>query len=338
MSLKNFSVKQIASQAAVSAATVDRVINDRPGVKAYTRQRVLNAINELEEQARMVKFSGKRFYIDIIMQTPKRYSDLTKENILHILPSMQPFNISPRFHFFEQISIDELTEKMMRIIDNGSHGLIVKLPDDYRVRVVIDNAYLAGIPTITFNADVRQSKRIAFIGMDHHVAGQSAAYLMGQWLKKEKEVILISTSNLNFRNEAEREMGFRQTIRQHSPHLEMNELSDGYGLNEQTFNQVDRYLERGGKATSIYSIGGANSAILEAYKKHKIPIRLYVAHDLDETNKSLLAQHKIHAVFTHNIERDARHAFLHILKFHNQITYDKPFTQSRVNIITPYNL
>jgi len=338
MSHKKFSVKQIAAQAAVSTATVDRVINNRSGVKPYTRHRVLNAVSELEEQAKKVKFSGRRFYVDIILHTPKRYSDLAKENILHILPSMQPFNISPRFHFFEQASIDSLAEKMMHIIEHGSHGLIVKMPDDYRIRVAIDNAYLAGIPTVTFNTDVRQSKRIIFIGMDHHVAGQSAAYLMGQWLRHERETILISTSNLNFRNEAEREMGFRQTIRQHSPHLQMNELSDGYGLYEQTFNQVNKYLERGGKATSIYSIGGGNSAILAAYKKHKIPIRLYVAHDLDEPNKSLLAQKKIHAILNHNIERDARHAFLHILKFHNQITYDKPFTQSRVNIITPYNL
>ena len=337
MSYKKFSIKQIAAQAAVSTATVDRVINDRPGVKPYTRDRVLNAVNELEDQAKKVKFFGRRFYVDIILNTPKRYSDLTKESILHILPSMQPFNISPRFHFFEQSSIESLAENMMHIIEGGSHGLIVKLPDDYRIRVAIDKAYLAGIPTVTFNSDVRQSKRIIFIGMDHHVAGQSAAYLMGQWLK-EPQTILISTANLSFCNEAEREMGFRQTIRQHSTHLEMNEISGGQGLYEQTFSQVNKYLERGGKATAVYSISGGNSAILEAYKKHQTPLNLFIAHDLDETNKSLLAQKKIHAVLNHNLERDARHSFLHILKFHNQVTYEKPFTQSRVNIITPYNL
>ncbi|MGH1539320.1 MAG: LacI family DNA-binding transcriptional regulator [Arenicella sp.] len=338
MSHKKFSVKQIAAQAAVSTATVDRVINNRPGVKPYTRHRVLNAIDELEEQAKKVKFSGRRFYVDIILHTPNRYSALAKESILHILPSMQPFNISPRFHFFEHTSIDSLAEKIRHITESGSHGLIVKLPDDYRIRVSIDNAYLAGIPTVTFNTDVRQSKRIIFIGMDHHVAGQSAAYLMGQWLKNENETILISTSNLNFRNEAEREMGFRQTMRQFYSHLRLNDISDGFGLYEQTFNQINKYLEHGGQAKSVYSIGGGNAAILAAFKKHQRPLRLFIAHDLDETNKALLSQKKIHAILNHNIERDARHAFLHILKFHNQITYDKPFTQSRINIITPYNL
>jgi len=338
MNQNKFSIKQIAAQAAVSTATVDRVINNRDGVKQYTRDRVFNAINELEEQSKKVKFSGRRFYVDIILHTPKRYSDLAKENILNILPSMQPFTISPRFHFFEQASIDELTDNMMHIIENGTHGLIVKLPDDYRIRVAIDNAFLAGIPTVTFNTDIRQSKRIKFIGMDHHVAGQTAAFLMGQWLRNEKETILISTANLSFRNEAERENGFRQTMRQNYSHLQMNEISGGQGLYEPTYHQVCKYLERGGKATTIYSIGGANSAILNAYEEHNMPIKLYLAHDLDEPNKNLLAQHKIHAVLNHNIERDARHSFLHILKFHNQVNYEKPFTQSRINIITPYNL
>lgn len=338
MSYKKFSIKQIAAQAAVSTATVDRVVNNRAGVKPYTRQRVLNAINELEEQAKKIKFSGRRFYIDVILHTPNRYSTLAKESILNILPSMQPFNISLRFHFFENAGIDELTEKIGHIVDGGSHGFIVKLPDDYRIRVAIDNAYYADIPTVTFNTDVRQSKRIIFIGMDHHAAGQSAAYLMGQWLGDKQETILVSISNSNFRNEAEREMGFRQTIRQNYSHLKINDISGGQGLYEQTFNQIDKYLERGGQARSVYSIGGANSAILDAYEKHETPINLYIGHDLDNTNKSLLAQHRIHAILNHNIERDARYAILQILKYHKQLSYDKPFIQSRTNIITPYNL
>ncbi|MGH1539104.1 MAG: LacI family DNA-binding transcriptional regulator [Arenicella sp.] len=335
---KKFSIKHIAAQAAVSIATVDRVINNRPGVRGYTVQRVLNAIEELEEQSSAVKLTVKKLYVDVIMHTPKCYSTMVKESILQILPSIQPSNVSPRFHFFEDEDLDTIADNISHIIKNGTQGLIIKTTDDHRIRVPIDNAYDAGIPTVTFCTDIRNSKRASFIGIDHYAAGQSAAYLMGQWLRERDETILISISNYNFLNEAEREMGFRQAIRQRHPKLKMNAVSGGLGLYEQTFNEVDQYLDNGGEATAIYSVGGGNPAILAAFEKHQRPISLFIGHDLDASNRSLLKENKIHAVLEHNIERDIRHAFLHILKFHGHIKYDKPFSQSRTNIITPYNL
>ena len=44
-----FSIKEIAHQAGLSTATIDRVINRRPGVRRQTANRVHAAIRELEE-------------------------------------------------------------------------------------------------------------------------------------------------------------------------------------------------------------------------------------------------------------------------------------------------
>ena len=48
---QRFTVKQIAAQAGISTATVDRVLNRRPGVHAQTRLRVDHAIAELEQES-----------------------------------------------------------------------------------------------------------------------------------------------------------------------------------------------------------------------------------------------------------------------------------------------
>ena len=45
-----FSIKEIAHQAGLSTATIDRVINHRPGVRRQTANRVHAAIRELEAQ------------------------------------------------------------------------------------------------------------------------------------------------------------------------------------------------------------------------------------------------------------------------------------------------
>ena len=42
--------KEVAARAGVSVSTVSRVLNDRPGASAETRRRVLEAVEELQEQ------------------------------------------------------------------------------------------------------------------------------------------------------------------------------------------------------------------------------------------------------------------------------------------------
>src|SRR3954453_10625220 len=47
---QSFTIKQIATQAGLSAATVDRVLNNRGSVRASTRNDVYSALADLERQ------------------------------------------------------------------------------------------------------------------------------------------------------------------------------------------------------------------------------------------------------------------------------------------------
>src|SRR5579872_5801479 len=60
-----FLIKEIALQAGVSDATVDRVLNKRPGVRRHTIQRVRRAIKELEGQSEQSSMAGRKFVIDV---------------------------------------------------------------------------------------------------------------------------------------------------------------------------------------------------------------------------------------------------------------------------------
>ena len=53
-----FLIKDIAFQAGLSPATVDRVINDRGGVRRRTRARVEAAITELRQQESTAALTG----------------------------------------------------------------------------------------------------------------------------------------------------------------------------------------------------------------------------------------------------------------------------------------
>ena len=57
--------------------------------------------------------------------------------------------------------------------------------------------------------------------------------------------------------------------------------------------------------TSVYSIGGGNVATIRAFERRGHPYRVFIAHDLDEDNRTLLRAHKISAVLHHDLRADA---------------------------------
>ena len=69
-----YPLREIARQAGLSEATVDRVLNGRGGVRASTAQTVHQAIDELDRQRTQVRLTGRTFLVDVVMQAPARFT------------------------------------------------------------------------------------------------------------------------------------------------------------------------------------------------------------------------------------------------------------------------
>ena len=102
--------------------------------------------------------------------------------------------------------------------------------------------------------------------MDNRSAGQTAAYLLGQWLGAQTRAgVLVSLSSTRFRGEEEREAGFAQALREHYPLLQAVDGSEGLGLHAATAALVRERLRQWPEVCAVDSIGGANAAILQAF-------------------------------------------------------------------------
>lgn len=334
---KHFSIKQIATQAGVSKATVDRVLHQRGSVHYQTRRRIEQALDELEAQEKNGLAVGRTFHVDVIMHTPRRFSNAVQEAITAQLGSMGPFRIAPRFHLFENIDPQQMHDVLMRCAEKGSQGVVLKAEDEPQINRAVSQLTAAGIPVVTLVTDLPQSERIAYVGMDNRNAGQTAAYLLSRWLDPTAQEVAVVIGSERFRGEEEREMGFRMWLRARAPHLRVLDVSDGFGVYEPTFERMTQALEAHPQLRAVYSVGGGNRAIVDAFAALKRPLEVFIGHDLDQENRQLLAEEKIAAIIDHNLNIDARHVFLHILQFH-RLWKPGPIASSPVQIVTPFNL
>jgi LacI family transcriptional regulator len=241
-----------------------------------------------------------------------------------------------RFHLWESGSTAQMVDMLAKI--RGSHGVILKAQDVPAVAEAVDRLVGAGVPVVTYTTDVPNSARCAYVGIDNHGAGVTAAYLMDQWLGTAPSGVLITVSRTAFRGEGEREVGFRSALRASGrPARDLVEVGDSDGIDATNERLVLDALERHPSVEAVYSPGGGNTATVAAFEKIGRACRVFIAHDLDADNRMLLRDGRISVVLHNDLRADARLAMRQLLQHHGALPAE-PVRPTPIQVITPYNL
>ena len=300
--------------------------------------------------------------IDVVMQTPDRFSCAVKAALEQELPSLRPAVVRSRFDFRETGEADEIVAALDAIARRGSRGVILKAPEAPEVNAAVLRLSEAGIPVVTLVSDLPFSKRVAYVGMDNRSAGSTAAYLVNQWLGDSAGSpgpsgspgspgssgpsgspgrdgrILVALSRSVFRGEEEREIGFRAAIRERWPHRRLTEITDSDGLDTSVYELALGALDQHADIEAVYSIGGGNRAILGAFDARRRPCRVFIAHDLDRDNRELLQAGRLSAVLYHDLRRDMHRACQVIMQAHGALDGPIITSPAPIQVITPYNV
>ncbi|MCS3606911.1 LacI family DNA-binding transcriptional regulator [Erwinia rhapontici] len=336
--MMKFSIKQIAAQAGVSKATVDRALHNRGAVHAQTERRISQAIRDLKQQQRMNLASGRTLTVDVIMHTPARFSQLVTDALLAELGSFAPFRLTLRLHLFEEISAQKIRQLMLRCASD-SYGIILKAESSRDLTQVIEELLKQRVPVVTLVTDLPDSQRIRYVGMDNSSAGKTAAWLMSRLLGQHQPDVAVVTGSAHFLGEEERADGFCAAMSTMAPGLKVRRISEGYGIDSPTYSALSQQLEQHPSLGAVYCAGGGNTAILRAFADAGRAIEVFIGHDLDSENRQLLSDGKLDAIIHHELQQDARRIFHSILAFHGFISPPEEQTPfSKVSVITPYNM
>lgn len=332
-----FPIKEIARQAGVGLATVDRVLNERPNVSPQTRNRVAAAIRELEGQEAQLAARGRRLFVDFVVEAPKRFSDEIQRAAEAVLPTLGTAVFRPRFVCQEIMSEDEVVQALDRVRRKGSQGVCVKARDLPEIRKAISALVAQGIPVVTLVTDVPLSERHAYVGLDNRNAGRTAAFLVATAMSGQIGTVLACRSQEEFYGEAERFEAFRSGLEDQAPRLQILDVSGGAGVAKETRAKVEAAVESNNSIGAVYSMGGGNKIILDVLRDHGIRDIPYVAHDLDAENTRLLEEGHLSFVLHHDLESDMRSVFQTMAAAHGLAPKGATPLLSDIEVVTRFN-
>ncbi|WP_296425686.1 LacI family DNA-binding transcriptional regulator [Yoonia sp.] len=333
-----FPLKEIARQSGLSTATVDRAINNRPHVSPQTKARIAAAVSELAGQEAQLAARGRRMFFDFVVEAPARFSAEVRQAAEWVVPRIGVAVCRPRFVMHENMSEAEVVQTLARIAKRGSQGVCLKLRDVPAVRAAVDKLTASGIPVVTLVTDLTTPRRIAYVGLDNHSAGRTAAYLIAKTVGNVSGTVLTSRSNDQFLGEEARETAFTTTLKRLCPRLRMVDASGGGGAHFEKTQLMQRVLENLDHVCAVYSMGGGNHTILRILEQNRLQPGIYVAHDLDNDNRALIDTGHLSFVLHHDLRIDLENVF-HAFLYHHKLTSDPLIAAiSNVQVITPENV
>ena len=89
---------------------------------------------------------------------------------------------------------------------------------------------------------------------------------------------------------------------------------------------------------AVYSVGGGNRSLLDAFSQGNRSCQAFVAHDLDADNRALLAERRINFVLHHDLKTDVRNVYRLLLEQQRLLVPPKSPPLSEIGIFTPFNI
>ena len=197
----------------LSSATVDRVINGRPGVSAANRQRVMEAAQEVGYLPTLgaVTLPSRPAHLEFFLPVAGNAFMADLAHHIEDYASRLPLVASCKVHDLKGISPDHLTAAVGKL-SLRTNGVGVVAIDHPKTRNTLRNIADAGIRLVTILSDIPASRRSAYVGIDNRVAGRTAALLMGRFLGRQSGPLIMIVGSRSYRGHEEREMGFRSVL------------------------------------------------------------------------------------------------------------------------------
>jgi LacI family transcriptional regulator len=303
-------VHDVARTAGVSLATVDRVLNARPGVRPETAEKVENAIKALDFRrdlsASLLARARDLRVIFLIPDGGNAFMESLSAAIARRIRATRNERLTLSIGQYHALDPRALVDRLDGLSGRQTDCAVIVAPDDPAVTKAIDAATRRGIAVITLVSDLPGSARRHFIGIDNQAAGRSAASLLGRFCARG--TIGIIAGSMALRDHRERFEGFAGVLGREFPQLRLLGPAEGFDDDAATEAAVLKLLESE-DLVGIYNAGAGNAGLVSALgKTHRAGNIRVVAHELTDTTRDALLAGTLDVVLDQNPDGEIRAA------------------------------
>jgi LacI family transcriptional regulator, galactose operon repressor len=335
-------LRDIARQAGVSLATVDRVLHNRPGVRPDTVRRVKEAVERNAFQphvaaAELARGRSRRFAF-VMPSGPNPFM----QEIEAYLGEMSGW-LSARRLAIELVVTDvfdaTLLTATLESVAGDFDGVAVVALDHPSVRAAINDLVDGGTKVVTLVSDVPSSRRHHYVGIDNIAAGRTAGALTGRLVGPRRGKIAIVAGSQGLRDHAERIFGFNQVMASEFSQLDVLPIVEGRDDDGRSEQLTTNLLRDHPDIVGLYNAGagtpGVAKALTETGRANQL---VFVGHDVTMTTRKLLLQGVMDVVISQNPGHEARAAVRVLLALARGEPILSEQEQIRIDIVMRDNL
>ncbi len=336
-------VNDIARAAGVSLATVDRVLNARPGVREKTILRVNEAIDRLGyvRDVAAANLARRRNYCAayVLPDSPTAFMTTLAEAIASTSAHALFDRTTVRVVRVPAFDSTAYVRALDSLAGSGCDGIALMAPETPQVRDAIRRATEAGVAVVALVSDQPHSARHHFVGIDNVRAGRTAAMLLGRFAARPEGRVLVLAGSMMLRDHMERRLGFDAIMREQFPGMTVLPTVEARDDSQAVRRLLPLALAEHGPIDAIYSIGAGNRGLVEALDDLGLGAALtVVAHDLTPTMRRGLESGVIDAVITQDVGHMVRSALRVLRARSERLPIDPGQEQIRIEILIRENL
>lgn len=243
-------IKDIAKMADVSVGTVDRVIHGRSGVSESSRKRVEEILKQLDYQPNMYASalaSNKKYAFACLLPLHEKgeYWTDVETGIHNAVETYSDFNVAVHLSYYDPYDYHSFAEASGQILALEPDGVMFAPTVPQYTKPFTDELTQHNIPYIYIDSNIKDVPPLAFFGQNSRQSGYFAARMMMLLARDEKEIVIfrkIHEGIVGSNQQENREIGFRQYMKEHHPSCTILELDLHAERNDEDNEMLDEFF------------------------------------------------------------------------------------------------